>query len=63
MISDVPISEFTSPPQPILGDPTSVYDPDVGVYPILGYRGLPDIGYTPISGTFKNIGIYGYWVL
>jgi hypothetical protein len=71
---------------PISGDPTSVYDPDIGftriryqVYPMSGsirywsiprYPSLPDIGYTPISGTFKNIPdigyttwIHGCWVL
>ncbi len=45
--------------------PTSVYNPDIGVYPISGIPdiggypksgpSLPDIGYIPISGTLKNI--------
>jgi hypothetical protein len=61
---------------PILGDPTSVYDPDIGftciryrVYQISGiirYRVYPISGFIryqnipPISGTFKNIPDIGY---
>jgi hypothetical protein len=52
-----------TPAQLISGDPTSVYDPDhtgpdVGVYPISGYGGLPDFGYKPRYRVYSDIGYF-----